>query len=219
MPSPRKARVRPAGLVFCALGLATAVGAVGPPDQQGTFRTAVEVIAVDVQVVDAKGVPVPTLRAADFEVSIDGRRRRVVSADFIRQTAGDSAPVVRSSGPVATNNIPGSASPTGRMIVMAVDVGSLGASSSREVMAAARGFLSQLHPGDLVGLYCFPLGPRLVPTADHSAIGRALDTVVGSSTPIRSEFNLRPSEVVDITAEVASSMPTSAPAGRGTAAV
>ncbi len=201
---------RPAGLVLCALGIATAVAALGARGQQGTFRAAVDVIAVDVQVVDSKGVPVAKLGIPDFEVSIDGRRRRILSADFIRQTSGDGMGAVRpvTSGPVASNSFPGAGSTSGRVIMLAVDVGSLSAGTSREVMAATRGFLAQLPAGDLVGLYSFPLGPRLVPTADHAAIGRALDTVIGSNAPIRSEFNLRPSEVVDITAEVASSMPT-----------
>ena len=209
----------PVGLGLCVLGLAAVVGAVGLPDQQGTFRAAVDVIAVDVQVVDSKGLPILKLGAGDFEVSIDGRRRRIVSADFIQHTSAESSGggVRAVSGPVATNSLPSTASPNGRTIMLGIDSGSLSATTSREVMNAARGFLAQLTAGDLIGIYAYPVGPRLVPTADHAAIARALDTIIGSNTPIRSEFHLRPSEVVDITAEAAATMPTSGVSTAGAA--
>ena len=49
--------------------------AQGPP----TFRSAVDVIAVDVQVVDKNGAPVATLGPAQFSVTIDGIRHVVDS--------------------------------------------------------------------------------------------------------------------------------------------
>src|SRR5688500_18396445 len=55
-----------------------------PPAQGPTFRTGVDVIAVDVAVVDAKGQPVENLLPPDFIVEIDGEPRRVVSADHVK---------------------------------------------------------------------------------------------------------------------------------------
>jgi len=47
-----------------------------------------DLVMVDVQVVDRDGNPVSTLGKADFEVSIDGRTRRVISSEFISTSAG-----------------------------------------------------------------------------------------------------------------------------------
>ena len=50
-----------------------------PPAQGPTFRTGIDLIAVDVSVVDRDGQPVEDLLAPEFVVEIDGERRRVVS--------------------------------------------------------------------------------------------------------------------------------------------
>src|SRR5688500_18855397 len=55
-----------------------------PPVQGPTFRTGVDVIAVDVAVVDAKGTPVENLLPPDFLVKIDGQPRRVVTAEHVK---------------------------------------------------------------------------------------------------------------------------------------
>src|SRR5687767_14674660 len=55
-----------------------------PPIQGPTFRTGVDLVAVDVAVVDARGLPVEDLRAPEFEVKIDGEVRRVVSAELVK---------------------------------------------------------------------------------------------------------------------------------------
>ena len=65
-----------------------AAGAQGqkPP----TFRSAVELIAVDVNVVDRNGQPVAGLAAEQFEVSVDGKPRRVASATFLDYAAAQA---------------------------------------------------------------------------------------------------------------------------------
>ena len=54
------------------------------PAQGPTFRTGVDVMAVDVAVLDGNGQPLEDLRAPDFTVKIDGEPRRVVSATLVR---------------------------------------------------------------------------------------------------------------------------------------
>ena len=54
------------------------------PIQGPTFRTGVDLVAVDVAVVDRRGRPIEDLRAAEFAVKIDGEVRRVVSAELIK---------------------------------------------------------------------------------------------------------------------------------------
>src|SRR4051794_17496192 len=48
-----------------------------------TFRSGLDLIAIDVQVIDRDGIPVEGLGPDKFEVTINGRKRRVVSADLV----------------------------------------------------------------------------------------------------------------------------------------
>ena len=160
------------------------------------IRVAVEVIPVDVQVLDRSGQPVPNLGPDKFTVSINGRRRRVVSAEQIRSDGADP------EGPIA-----GRTSPTampGRVIMLAVDCISFDATASRDVVQSVAGFVRGLSPDDYVGLSAYPNGAQISPTRDHGAVLRALNTVVGQRDgPGYSQFNLRPSEVIDISRDLA----------------
>ena len=61
-----------------------APAAAAAAQQQPTFRTGVDVITVDVGAVDSRGQPVTDLHAPEFTVKIDGKPRRVVSADLVK---------------------------------------------------------------------------------------------------------------------------------------
>ena len=91
---------------------------------------------------------------------------------------------------------------TGRTYVLAFDTDSFTVQESRDVVAAARGFIRRLQPGDTVGLYTFPVGPRMEPTIEHNLVSQAVDRIVGRSQAMPGEHNLSPSEIIDITAEV-----------------
>ena len=57
----------------------------------------------------------------------------------------------------------------------------------------------------MISSVCSPTrtGPRSIPTRDHAAVLRALDTVVGQRDLAEiSQFHVRPSEIVDITREL-----------------
>ena len=161
---------------------------------------------MDVQVVDGSGRPVERLGPDKFEVSIAGKRRRVVSADFLRNSEVDGRPgglrgVFTASGtPVVS---PG----WGRVFMMAIDEASFTLGESKGIAGAVRGFISRLQPDDFVGLYSYPLGPKIQPTTDHAALIRRLEGVTGSKRTMRSEYNLSPMEVVDITAQSAKGVP------------
>ena len=57
------------------------------PIQGPTFRTGIDLVAVDVAVVDRRGRPIEDLHAAEFSVKIDGEVRRVVSAELVKVAA------------------------------------------------------------------------------------------------------------------------------------
>ncbi len=189
------------GVALLTLGVSLRLPAQG---QTPTFRTEVDLIAVDVQVIDKDGTPVRALAPGDFDVTIGGRRRRVVSADFIESTTVDGRALDRTvavaPGPQATNQWPGDMG-MARTYVLVFDTDSFTVGESRDVVAAARGFIRRLQPGDRVGLYTFPVGPRSEPTTDHAAVSAAVDTIVGQMQHMPGSFNLTPSEIIDITAE------------------
>jgi VWFA-related protein len=185
---------------LCALGaFAPATpkpgkGAQNP--QTPVFRSSVELVAVDVQVVDRDGQPITSLTADQFEVSLDGRRRPVVSADLIRY----SQSMTRRSRQMMASTTPLEDAATDRIFILAVDQLSLRAGPARAAAVAARQFIDRLKPDDLVGLYFFPPSMQLDLTHDRVAVRARLNKVVGLLDPPLSEFNLSLSEVVDITA-------------------
>ncbi len=164
--------------------------------QQARFRSTVDVIAVDVQVIDKDGYPIGQLGPEAFEVSINGHKRKVVSAQFLRHSRNATR---------ADAMLPDSLAETpvgdGRTIVLAVDNGSFETGSAGEAMAALKNFVTRLEPADRVGLFVFPTGVWIPPTTDRSAVGIRLDRTIGEKQTIRSHFNLSVSEIVDITAQ------------------
>jgi VWFA-related protein len=190
--------------VVVAIALSWSPVAVGV--QQPSFRAGVDLIAVDAQVVDRDGSPIESLEPADFDVSLNGRRRRVVSADFHRYGATLEPPV---AGGLASPKPPverGLAPPKprsgegGRIFIIAVDASSFEVGAARAPLEAAQAFVAGLGPQDYVGLYTYPNGPRVVPTRDRVAVRQGLLQVTGERMPFAGIFYLRPSEVVDITA-------------------
>jgi VWFA-related protein len=162
-----------------------------------TFRAGVDLVRVEVQVVDRDGIPVTPLGLTDFEVKIDGRKRPVVSADLINY---DPALIAKSVVPAPSLAELGKR-PSDRMFILAVDEASLKPGDAMVAAQAGRKFIDTLHETDYIGLYKFPLIERQLDlTHGHAAVKLALSKLTGSFMEVRAEFNLRPSEIVDITA-------------------
>ena len=168
-----------------------------PPEQTPTFRTGVDVIAVDVAVTDGRGRPVEDLLAPDFQVKIDGQPRRVISAELVKidveaarkQAADPFDPVF------TTNQTP----PNGRMIMLAVDQLHVRTGSARGVLQAAARFVDSLSPADRIGFVAYPQpGPVVDFTADRLRVKRAMQSVVGTQLRGISRFNIGMSEAIDI---------------------
>ena len=193
-------------LAAIAATIVTIALAAAPQDRPA-FRAAVDIIEVDVRVVDGTGAPISGLTADKFDVSIDGKKRRVVSAELVKygrpaSTAGAAAESSQPAGPPPVWLSPNrsiAASSQGRLFVLHVDTDSFDVVSSRNIMATAGSFMDRLQATDRVGLAVFPVGSLVDPTTDHAAVKNALAKVVGMpSTLIAAqvgEFGLRPSEV------------------------
>ena len=166
-----------------------------PQEQSQRIRVTVEVVPVDVQVLDRTGQPVPGLGPDKFTVTINGKRRRVISAEQIRSDASDEG-----AGPAAGS--PASTTPK-RVIMLAVDCISFDATASREVIQSVAVFVKGLQPDDYVGLSAYPNGAEIAPTVDHATVLRALGNIVGQRDgPGLGQFNLRPSEIVDASRDI-----------------
>jgi VWFA-related protein len=170
--------------------------------QAPQFKSGVERILVDVQVIDNQGRPVPALRPEDFEVRVDQQRRTVASAEFIRAAATDTP----AGGAMLPNGAPAppasdAASPGGRDFILAIDESSFLTRYAPAAVRAARGFVERLAPADRVGLYRYPVSKQSFSlTPDHGAVLKELDRVVGTLDPPISQYHLSKSEVIDIEA-------------------
>jgi VWFA-related protein len=160
--------------------------------QPPTFRSAVDVIAVDVQVVDKDGRPVLGLTPDKFEVTIEGRRRRVVSADLVdySRTAADAETSAR---PTLTT-----AMTQGRVILIAIDCLSISSGVAQSAIVAAKNLISHLPADDFVGLFVYPVGPQLAPTTNHAAVAHAVESLIPQLDAPMSTFHLNASDIIDL---------------------
>jgi VWFA-related protein len=150
---------------------------------------------VDVSVVRANGSPDPNLRPDDFIVRVDGKPRRVVSAQFVRQAS--STGEVRSGAPRAhfTSN---EDTQVGRYIVIAVDEAHIRRLEGRPALGAAASFLDALDPLDNLAVVGLSRVGTVDFTRDRTALKRRLDALVGHTDPVFLQFNLGLLEAVEI---------------------
>jgi len=192
-------RRRTAAMALAVLAQAALVAQATPPPGSGApqvFRSAVDLVRVDVQVVGIDGHPMLGLGIDDFEVGIDGSQRRVVSAELVQFSPAED--IVNTARPVRT---PGEIPSDSRVYVLAIDLAAFPTGEMQSVRQTVRRFLSQLRPQDLVALYAFPYRtPALDLNHDHSSIAFAVDRLVGLRTDRPGVFHLTPSEIIDITA-------------------
>jgi VWFA-related protein len=199
-PDLRSPRGRILGAALLALAMGGAITTADSFSPQKTFRSAVDLIAVDVQVVDGDGYPVAQLGPEAFEVSIKGHRRKVVSASFVRHTMVVRPGRPADAGPPAAAE-PADAPSTGRTYILAVDSGSFDVGAATDAMRALQDFVSRLEPNDRVGLYVYPTVVWVAPTTLRAPLRVALQKVLGERQSLRSRYNLKPAEIVDITAQ------------------
>jgi len=145
-----------------------------PAPQSPTFRTTVDVVAVDVNVIDSSGRPVSDLTAVDFSLRVDGRPRRVRSAEFVSLVrTGDSPEETSTPG---TN----SGRTTGRLIMLVIDQANIRKGTGKEAFRAASRFIDGLNRSDRLALQIIPgVGPVSEFTANHNLVKDVLERTVG----------------------------------------
>lgn len=152
--------------------------------QTPSFRAGVEALPVDVTVVDGKGEPIRDLIASDFTVRIDGRPRRVVSAQWIAAaTAGTATSAARAGAALPEGFVSNEASAGGRLIVMVVDQPNIPFGEVRPIRDAMGTFIDRLAPSDRLAIV--GLGQPTVSTpfvADRNQLKQALERITGQMT-------------------------------------
>ena len=183
--------------------LALTVLLVAPPHgalaQQPIFRGGVEVIEVDASVVDDRGHPVADLRGPEFAVTVDGKPRKVVSADFVSLRPVEARP--RNGDPQTADSAFSSnaSSVLGRLIVIAVDRDSISFGEGRVATRAAGKFLDKLRPSDKVAVVTVPHDGRSAGfTSNHKLVRDELDRAVGIAHRPRRTFNIGVYEAISI---------------------
>src|ERR1051325_2598987 len=113
--------MRTATLALVALVILVSAPRPSPAQdaQTASLRAAAEALPVGADVDDDKGQPIRDLIASDFAVRIDGRPRRVVSAQWI--ATGTAAPAAATAPKLPDGFVSNESSAGGGLIVLIVD--------------------------------------------------------------------------------------------------
>jgi VWFA-related protein len=162
--------------------------------QTPQFKSAIDLVQVDVSVVDGNGRPIRDLRPEDFQLKVDGKPRQIVSAQFIAVDESPAMPVApASTAAYFSSNADTSG---GRLIMIVVDRGSITAGRGKSVMEAAAKFVERLNAADRVALASIPRGPQVEFTADHRLVQRLLGQIDGSAPMVAGLRNIGVSDAL-----------------------
>ena len=182
------------------LSQAIAAGTPQAPQAPPVFRAGVELVSIDVTALDGTGRQVTDLTATDFLIEIDGEKRQVATAEYIRSAdplrqIGAPHKVVVADETFSSSNAKGA--PRGRLILMLIDQGNIRIGAARSAMSSAKKFVDTLTPDDRVSVVAVPGPGELVEfTNDHDKVREALLRIVGTSDALRSRFDLSITEAM-----------------------
>jgi VWFA-related protein len=181
--------------VLIALSMAGlgASGLLAQSSQAPVFRSGIEVMEVDVTVVDEKGTPLRDLRAPEFNVTIDGQPRRVISAEFISASSASAEPA-KPRDPYVSNNTDRR---PGRLIMIVIDRNNIDTHTIRTAGTALKGFVSSIAPEDRLSLVTIPPpGPAVDFTTNHAQVLDAISRIVGSDESMLTRYNISDYEAI-----------------------
>jgi hypothetical protein len=147
-----------------------------------------------VVVLDAQGQPVRTLRAADFEVTVDGFRRSVLRSTYVFRGPGAEQAARRALG--ATPDL--ALAEPARTVVVAVDETTLPRGSEKAAAGTVRAILDRLGPSDRVAVVRLPqVEKTLVATTDRAPALEALRRLSGRASPDQRNLREKPLAPMD----------------------
>jgi VWFA-related protein len=174
------------------LALAAALVATlhAAPQQPPVFRSRADIVTVDVHVVDKDGAPVSDLRPGDFVVTVDGKPRRALVADFISTGAPVPSPPAPTADPSRPPDVPEASlapgsEPTPRTMLIVVDENNIRSGDARYAMEAALTLVNGASAQDRIGVVTIPVATaRVEPTTDRAPVRQALSRITGRLVPV-----------------------------------
>jgi VWFA-related protein len=158
---------------WCALAAAQPPA----PVQLPIFKSSIDLVRVDVNVVDrASGVPVGDLTPVDFLLTIDGRPRPLTSAQFIRVVPSVRDTRATAAALTYTSN---RTAQTGRLVMIVADTANIAPGRAKLVFRTASRFVASLDAADRVAVAAIPLGPQTDFTLNHIAARAVLENLDG----------------------------------------
>ncbi len=149
-----------------------------PQPDRPQFAARTELVLVDVSVSDRDGRPVTDLNVDDFTLEVNGRPRAIASSQYV-STVPDTPATAADAGVPSSNDAPTS----GRLLLFVIDDGHIRLGAAQAVVRTSEMLLSQLAPGDLVGVSRLPSGVGSVEfTADRRRVREALARPAGSAS-------------------------------------
>ncbi len=139
------------------------------------FRAGIDLITLEATVLDRDGVPARDLQPGDFTVTVGGRSRKVVFADF----HGDRMEPVTDAVAAVRARRAGATGGDGRIVVFVIDRDSLASGNEAALLQTASTVLDSLGPADAVGLLGIPVGAVDL-TRDHDRVRAALPLMTGT---------------------------------------
>ncbi|HVQ40823.1 MAG TPA: VWA domain-containing protein [Vicinamibacterales bacterium] len=168
-----------------AISLVALFAMAAVPGQQRTFRSGTDVVLIDVEVLTRDGLPIEGLKSDQFEVFIDGRRRTILSSEFLREsTTMVKAKGAKTATPVASETpVKGD----GRIFMLAIDQMSFPMTAQASAREAAQRVVKGLGAEDRIGIMTLPGQVRIAPTRDRAAIDAGIKQIGGLRGSLKSE--------------------------------
>ena len=161
-----------------ALAAVVLLAGQDPQQPRTTFRSAVDLVPVDVNVLDKNGRPVEDLKADDFTLTVDGKSRRIASAEFISVTRA-----IESEPPKPYEYSSNTGAAAGRLVMIVIDSGNIAIGRGRPAVQAAQRFVGGLNRADRVALVAIPgSGPQIEFTSNHALVQTLMNGIVGQAT-------------------------------------
>ena len=163
-----------------------------PSAQQARFKSGVDLVTVDVAVLNGAGQPISDLTAEDFELSVDGVKRRIVWTEFVPHRS--AAPASITADHFSSNEGLNS----GRLVLIAVDQAHIRRVEGLAALRASAAFLDTLDRDDRLAVTSLNESAEIHFSADHVTPKRRLQQLTGTATAMPTHFRLGLSEALAI---------------------
>ena len=185
-------------ILVCSLLVAATLHQTPAPQQPLTFRTGVDLVAVDFLAVDKDGRPVADLRAGDVELKVDGRARAIKALQYIAVGDPDASTATAAPAlpmPYATNT--GDAG--GRVVLFVIDEDHLHSANAPILINGAQQFLDTLKPGDRASVLTIPNVRVLADlTTNRDQVRKSLSGIAGRASEAHDQYNIGIVEAIAI---------------------